>query len=575
VVRPVCPHRLWELATPSLPSIRPLSSLFLRKLDLAFKLFCAAAEEGGAYHLSNLPPHPLLVPLHRWVLRERLWEHAGADTVMGWLLRKEWGDHGINLKAPFQEMLQHIMAAPKHKGLDDLHSAADDIPGAQTEIEQVVFAPAFIGNRSDYETRAIVRAIRERKYRQEVGGKDLPPHELLAAAQGADRMMPDPDGLCCVTDAVRTLLAGFPHCTYLTLHGSSSAYDPLKARAILDALADLRNSKEQMRVMHEINGWGVFQGRGSHAQEESEQLRKGLLEPLWWRYSSEMRVEYLKYCHRGRPEPAPHWTGQEMLLHDLMGFRYDIDEDFRAEFNRSLDTYRTPDTRGKYDGKYEPRLLQELWRDRGLTYEISEECPPELVRRIVTRRIDWDKAESGAKRWDESREHAAKLFDADSQLRKYVSAEQSDYAIDDLLGSYEPQRRKVCLYARMIRLAARELGIDEDALSTVVYVHETVHAFCHLGRDLNGRMWDACPTAIPDCPEEQISTPQEAIAQYYSFKLLDQLRDERLTKAFLTLEKACSPAYRAWRQTEQYSLEQMRAVLLQYRAASGDWPPVS
>ncbi len=284
-----------------------------------------------------------------------------------------------------------------------------------------------------------------------------------------------------------------------------------------------------------------------------------------------MRIEYLKHCYRGRgPERDRSWTGQEFLFENLMGLHYDLDEDFRREFNRSLETYRRPGERDEY----EPRLLQEVWRDRELKYLISDECPPELVRRIVTSRTDWDNSESGEVRWDESRKRAAQLLESDNMLHEYLSAERSNYVIDNLLGSYEPQSRKVSLYNRTIRLAARELGVDEDSVSTVVYVHESVHAYSHIGRDLVNRMWDGCPALVADSPEEQINQPQEAIAQYYTYKLLESLGDDRLLKTFLALEKASSPVYRAWRQTEHYSLEQMRAVLIQYRSGTSDWPPV-
>ena len=71
----------------------------------------------------------------------------------------------------------------------------------------------------------------------------------------------------------------------------------------------------------------------------------------------------------------------------------------------------------------------------------------------------------------------------------------------------------------------------------------------------------------------QPSPPHEAIAQFYTFKLLEWLGDRRLLEAFLALEKACDPVYRAWRQTEHYSLENMRQVLVRYRSSSSEWPP--
>lgn len=541
-------------------------------LDLAFKIFCSEAEETTLY---QLPPHSLLVQLHRWVLQEKIWEHSSADTVIRWLLSKEWSDHGVDLGATFHEILSNIIKNTKREGLAELYAESEDIPGATEEIEKLVFASDFIrhGNDSNWRDKGIVQDIREKSYRRSLRGRDLSPEELLGIAEAADKNMPDTDSTICVADAVKTLLREFPHCTYLTIHGSSGAYDPMRARTILDALAGLRKIRQQMLVIRKINDWGIFEERGSHSEGESEQLRTGLLIPLWWRYSSEMRVEYLKYHHKGRgPERDRSWTGQDMLLHDLMGLKYDFDEDFRREFNSSLETYRKPEKREKWDNKYEPRLLQELWRERELKYEISEECPPELVRRIVTRRTDWDRSESGDERWDESRRRAIELLEDNQQLHKYASVERTDYVIDNLLGAYYPQRHRVILYDRMIRWVARELSIDKDALSTIVYIHESVHAFCHVGRDLNGRMWDGCPAVITDSPEEQINKPQEAIAQYYTFKLLELLGDDQLFKAFLSLEKVCSSVYRDWRQTEKYSLEQMHSLLIRYRTMSGDWP---
>jgi hypothetical protein len=563
--------RIAALCPDSTPFLCPhLLTLGTRGcMDLASRIFCGSAKERSLY---QLPPHPLHLPLHRWVLKEKLWEHGNEDAVMRWLLDERWNDHGVDLKATFREMFEHVQKNPEREGMDDLYAAAQDIPGAAAEIERLVFSPGFIRG-SGWREESIVREIRERKYKLSLRDRNLPPQELLDAAQEADKGMPDADAIICVADAVRTLLREFPHCTYLTLHGSSSAYDPSKAREILDALASLRKPEQQGRVIAGINHWGVFEERSSHSGEEAELLRKGLLIPLWWRYSSEMRVEYFRYGPKERMMLGHHWTGQELLLHDLMGMQYDIDEDFRREFNRSPETYRTPEEKAKFSGRYEPRLLQELWRDRELNYEISEECPPELIRRLATRRIDWDKLESGSARWDESKKRVAELLEANDLLRDYLSAERSNYVIDNLLGSYDPQRRKVTLYSQLIRFAARELGVDQDAVSTVVYIHETVHAFSHIGRDLNGHMWDSPPPLVADSPDEQISQAQEAIAQYYTYKLLDWLGDDRLFKAFLALEKVCSPVYRIWRQTEQYSLEQMRAVLIRYRSASSEWPP--
>ena len=86
-------------------------------------------------------------------------------------------------------------------------------------------------------------------------------------------------------------------------------------------------------------------------------------------------------------------------------------------------------------------------------------------------------------------------------------------------------------------------------------------------------MWEGYALPIADSPEEHLSKPHEGIAQFYTFKLLDWLSDRRLTEAFLSLERNANPVYRAWRQTEQYSLESMREVLVRLRSNASDWPP--
>ncbi len=127
----------------------------------------------------------------------------------------------------------------------------------------------------------------------------------------------------------------------------------------------------------------------------------------------------------------------------------------------------------------------------------------------------------------------------------------------------------------MIESAAQDLGVDEEALGTVVYIHETVHAFSHVGKDRDGRSWADFSLPMSDQPDFTPSLPHEAIAQYYTYKLLERLHDERLMKAFLTLEQAGLDVYRAWRSTEHYTLEDMRDVLVQYRRRAGAWPPES
>lgn len=86
-------------------------------------------------------------------------------------------------------------------------------------------------------------------------------------------------------------------------------------------------------------------------------------------------------------------------------------------------------------------------------------------------------------------------------------------------------------------------------------------------------MWDGFSLPLADVPDAKPNTSHEAIAQFYTFKLIEWLDDARLVNAFSTLEKRSDPVYRAWRRTEHYSLETMRHVLTRYRNSGTEWPP--
>lgn len=171
-------------------------------------------------------------------------------------------------------------------------------------------------------------------------------------------------------------------------------------------------------------------------------------------------------------------------------------------------------------------------------------------------------------RWSEAGKRAENAFN-EGDIGRWVSADSQNFAIDNLLGAYFPNERRVVLYRRMIGHAAKVLAVDEDSLTTVVFVHETVHAFSHLGRDLDHTYWRTFAIPLATTIDGTPSRLHETIAQYFTYKLLERLQDELLTKAFLTLENASLEVYRAWREKEYDTLEQMRAFVMRSRNASG------
>ena len=501
--------------------------------------------------------------------------------MLKWLLDESWGAVGVNLWTTFLGILTRIKSASSRHGLDELYIAADHIPGAPAEIEKIVFAAGFVreddSQRRWYKSwdEQIVQSVQFHKFRRSLAVGDQvttarSPTDMLAEASAREASLQKDAHRPYTEQVVERLLEDFVHRTHLTVHSSSGSYDPAKASEILETLAELRISQQQLTVLWAINHWPErMRGLGSLG-EDYKSLRTGLFIPLWWRYSTEARIEYLHQHHRGfSPYPYPEGTGQELLLQGIMGLHWDIDEDFRNTFNKSLELYRDP----KEPGCYEPRPLQELWRERELKYEVLDECPPELIRRVAVQRVDWENLQPGSVRWVEASERAGQVLAETEKLQDYVSVQRGDYVIDNLLGAYFAAQRRIVLYAPMIRHAASELGVDADTLMTVVYIHETAHAFSHLGRDLSGRMWDGFALPLADSPDPQLSKPHEAIAQFYTFKLLECLDDKRLLQAFLALENSADPVYRVWRQTEHYSLEAMRQVLVRYRSSGTDWPP--
>jgi hypothetical protein len=538
------------------------------------------AGEGDKWQALNrwqtLKPHPQYMSLYKWVLEH--WpefEQNNSEACFTWLLEKGWAECGIDLWATFLSLLNRIVTGSRRGGLDQLYEVCQHIKGAPERIEKIVFASDFVREDDpkhrwfkDWDLQTL-ESVRYEKFKRALLSGAIPNYkDQLSEALKLEDSLPERVYRSYTEFVLNRLFDEYVQRTHLTLHSSSGLYDPDKAHEILEALADIKGKKHQLTVLWAINSWPEkMRGLGSLG-EDTKSLREGLFIPLWWRYSSEMRAEYLESHKRGRMHEILWGTGQEYLLGDLMGFTHDIDKDYRDAFNASLDQHLS--SSGYY--KYEPRPFQEIWGDRELTYKLNDEVPPELVRRIAVTRTDWENSKPGAVRWEEAMKRAAERME-NRKLTDFLSGEKGNYVIDNLLGAYFPSRVEVVLYPRMIEYAASDLGVDIDSLSTVVYIHETVHAYSHIGKDLDGLTWIDYSLPLSNHPDFSPSRPHEAIAQYYTYKLIETLNDDKLRKSFLTLEKNCSDVYRAWRATEHYTFEEMRNILVKYRKNGIAWPP--
>lgn len=546
-----------------------LVGLETKAADSALSRIFKRAEEDKS--LSGLRPDPQFIAVQKWAKNHwKDFTRYGDTTTFRWLLADEWNGKA-GAKREIDDLLRVVEAGGDTERLVDLYAVCNDIEGASEAIERIVFSPAFVSGvkHNKHWYRYTQQGIILEKFRRRVRSKSFrTPKEIVIEAERFDVSLGEeayPDFTVCVAER---LIDDFAQYSHLTLHSSSSLYNPEEAAEIVDALASLKTMKCQRAVFWAFHRWPEKHRGMMSRSDDLEVLESGLFNPLWWRFSSEMRIDYLGSRKRPDPHGLSFETGQEFLLKDLMGLSYDIDAEFRKVFNGSLAKFRTDD---EYD-KYEPRSLQELWSDRDLNYSMSNDVPPELVRRIAVTRSDWDNLQPGKVRWEEALRKADDIM-GDGDLTQWVSNERKDLGIDNLLGAYFPSKVQVVLYRRMIARTAKQLHLDEDALSTVVFIHETVHAFSHVGRDYDGLYWESYALPLADVPDATPSVTHEAIAQFYTFKLLENLKDERLMKTFLTLERSCSEVYRAWRATEHYSLEQMRGILVKCRKATGQWPP--
>jgi hypothetical protein len=545
-----------------------------RALLSLFKGACKGNKWEAKTRLASLKPHALHLGVHRWVTTS--WQNIVSqswrgelEALFGWLLDPQWAQHGVDLWDTFLSLFNQIMSAHRRNPLSELYDACEQLEGAQDRIEKTVLAPAFV--REDDSQRGlqcrwykswdeeVVRHVDQGRFQRVL-------NETKSNANYRDLVqLGQSEGYW--RTVVKRLLTEYVHRTHLTLHSFSGEFNPAKAHELLDALSSVIDPQSQIEVLWEISHWPEEMRGLISRGEDFQSLREGLFLPLWWRYSSETRIKYLEGGAKRRMMDLMPDVGQEFLLNNMMGLSYDPDHDFREAFLVSSDAYKS---RHREDG-YNPNFLMRVWADRELGYDLSKETPPELIRRIATNRSASEDVEQDI--WWEEAQRLADSVLREGQLSPYVSSEHNNYVVDNLLGAYFPDRSQIVLYDRMIELAAQDLNVECQALSTIVYMHETVHAFSHLGKDSDGFSWIDFSMPAPRQPELSLSMAHESIAQYYTFKLIEYLKDKRLERAFTVLEEHSQPVYRAWRATEDYTLEQMRQLLITLRRRGTDWPP--
>lgn len=297
-----------------------------------------------------------------------------------------------------------------------------------------------------------------------------------------------------------------------------------------------------------------------------EMTTRELHAPLFWRLSVEAKLEFWRPGRRGSCA-----AGIEMLARDLMGLTFAPDRDFRQEVGRLLGPVDESDdsNRGAY-------RFSDLFQERELRFELSDGASPELLRRAALRQRleDARRNREDGDPWLAAESEAQRALGDDRVLSVLLRVPGGSINVPttNLLALYEPGSARVTLYSKLIAGCSRVLGIDRRALANVVFLHETVHALAHLGRDLDGRRWEDFALPSSRDPAFRPSALHETLAQFFAHRLLTRLGDSALLAAFERLSDHQPPEYQTWRKMVDVPVESVRKLLLRARAGLDDTP---
>jgi len=114
---------------------------------------------------------------------------------------------------------------------------------------------------------------------------------------------------------------------------------------------------------------------------------------------------------------------------------------------------------------------------------------------------------------------------------------------EDVLGAYFFRKGNIQIYWMAIYLVARILDVSVAGLTIAVLAHELVHAYTHVGSDIDGEQWETNAFA-----EAELKIV-EGLAQFYTAIICKKLEGKLpgLSNAFEQLLSIQSPTYTAFR----------------------------
>lgn len=157
----------------------------------------------------------------------------------------------------------------------------------------------------------------------------------------------------------------------------------------------------------------------------------------------------------------------------------------------------------------------------------------------------------------------------EASLRKFEAfqIEERLRGIDeDILGAYFFQRQRIEIYWASIGIFAARLGVSVEGLTVVILAHELAHAYTHLGKDIDGVVWDTQRFAESD------KHTVEGMAQFYTRAICRKLamRFPAALTAFDALLKLQSEPYtdfERWIPKHPHQGEVVRFSMIQCRSS--------
>lgn len=180
---------------------------------------------------------------------------------------------------------------------------------------------------------------------------------------------------------------------------------------------------------------------------------------------------------------------------------------------------------------------------------------------------DWNRG-TYADDWSHAESTAETAMKSPGRLTNLVegSGDQRPLSIMNLLSSYDPASCHVTVFPPVIARAAVHLGVEQRALANVAFMHASVYAIAHLGRDLDGRHWSDFGLPPARDINYKPSLLLETLARAFSFKLPERLNDPAMTTAFERIGEQQPLEYQVWRRLRSQPVEELRKILMRARA---------